>query len=243
MRTVSLHDGPSVSHRALLLKCARRYTNVNAGRKVLLTAAIFLFFVLAALPMAGCLEATSSTSETTGNDRAAALQAELQGQVQYVQNNSLDLATSIHDLINEERTDNGLKPLQWDQALASIAYAHSKDMAERDYFDHLSPERDDFADRYEEAGYHLETQVGNHVYVGGENLLLTNVVRSYTYEQETNEVLEYVYSNLDALAHETVEGWMDSPDHRENILTPFTREGIGIYVTPDGKIYITENFS
>jgi len=215
---------------------------VRAGGKGVLYTAIVLFLAMAALLAGGCLDATVPTAETTGAD-SAALQAELQDRVENARNNSATLATDIHALINEERTSNGLEPLQWDQALASIAYAHSMDMAERDYFDHLSPEGDDFADRYEEAGYDLQTQVGNTVYVGGENLLLTNVVRSYTYDQETGEVLDYVFSDLDELAREAVQGWMESPDHRENILTPFTREGIGIYVTPDGEIYITENFS
>lgn len=208
-----------------------------------LCAATVLLVAMAAFPLGGCLDATAPTAETTGTDSAAALQAELQDKIAYVQENSAALAADIHDLINAERDASGLEPLQWDRALASIAYAHSMDMAKRDYFDHLSPEGDDFADRYDEAGYDLETQVGNTVYIGGENLLLTNVVRSYTYEEETGEVLEYVYSGLEDIARETVEGWMESPDHRENILTPFSREGIGIYVTPEGEIYITENFS
>ncbi|MBN2028410.1 MAG: CAP domain-containing protein [Actinobacteria bacterium] len=215
---------------------------MKSGVRGALYAAIVLLFAIAALLAGGCLDATVPATETTGGD-GAALEAELQGRIEHVQNNAVTLATDIHALINAERAANGLEPLQWDQALASIAYGHSGDMAARDYFDHLSPEGDDFADRYEEAGYDLETQVGNTVYVGGENLLLTNVVRSYTYEQESGEVLEYAYSNLEEIASEAVKGWMESPDHRENILTPFTREGIGIYVTPDGEIYITENFS
>jgi len=215
---------------------------VRAGGKGVLYTAIVLFLAMAALLAGGCLDATVPTAETTGAD-SAALQAELEGRIAYTQSNSVTLAADIHELINEERAASGLEPLQWDQALASIAYAHSRDMAERDYFDHFSPEGDDFADRYEEAGYDLVTQLGDRVYVGGENLLLTNVVRSYTYDQETGEVFEYVYSDLDDLASETVKGWMESPDHRENILTPFTREGIGIYVTTDGEVYITENFS
>jgi uncharacterized protein YkwD len=69
------------------------------------------------------------------------------------------------------------------------------------------------------------------------------VVRSYSYNPETGDVHEYEYNDPDELARSTVQGWMESPGHRENIMTPFTREGIGIYVTGEGEVYITENFS
>ena len=79
--------------------------------------------------------------------------------------------------------------------------------------------------------------------MGGENLFLNNVVESYTYDDLTGEVFEYRFNSLEELAQSTVDGWMDSPGHRENILTPFSREGIGIIVTDEGEVYITENFS
>jgi uncharacterized protein YkwD len=207
-----------------------------------LFAATFVL-TLAALLAGGCLEASVPRGETISEEEAAALQEELQGHIKSVMDNTPSLAATIHDLINKERKQEGLKPLQWDQSLANIAFEHSKDMAERDYFDHVSPEGEDFADRYAQHNYHKDTRVGDTVYVGGENLSLTNVVRSYTYDPETNQVHEYEYNDLDELADSTVQGWMDSPGHRENIVTPFTREGIGIYVTAEGEVYITENFS
>ncbi len=213
------------------------------GQKIMSMAAALLFFFLAAFLAGGCLEASVPQDETKSAEEAAALQEELRGQIDYVVDNSSALASTIHDLINQERKKEGLKPLQWDQSLAKIALDHSKDMAERDYFDHVSPEGEDFADRYAEHHYQKETQIGDTTYVGGENLSLTNVVRSYTYDPETNDVHKYEYNDLDELANSTVQGWMESPGHRENILTPFTREGIGIYVTAEGEVYITENFS
>ncbi|MEW6555179.1 MAG: CAP domain-containing protein [Actinomycetota bacterium] len=205
--------------------------------------AVVLVFILAVLLVGGCLDVGLPQGEDISEEEAAAVQAELQGQIEHVASNAPGLATTIHDLINEERRQEGLRSLQWDQSLARIAFDHSKDMAERDYFDHLSPEGEDFADRYTEHDYHKETRVGDTVYVGGENLSLTNVVRSYTYDPETGQVHSYEFNDLEELARSTVQGWMDSPGHRENILTPFTREGIGIYVTAEGEVYITENFS
>jgi uncharacterized protein YkwD len=201
-----------------------------------------LVLAVIVLPLAGCLDA-SVPGDTAVRDELPDLQSELQGKIQDISNNTASLASTIHRLINDERRKDGLQPLQWDPALANIALSHSKDMAERDYFDHISPEGEDFADRYAENGYRLETQIGDRIYVGGENLFLNNVVRTYTYDEITNEVLEYQYNSLDELARSTVQGWMESQGHRENILTPFTREGIGIFVTDEGKVYITENFS
>jgi len=79
--------------------------------------------------------------------------------------------------------------------------------------------------------------------MGGENLFLNNLVKSYTYDKDTGEVIDYQFNSIEEIAQSSVAGWMKSPGHRENILTPyFKREGIGIVVSSDGKIYITENF-
>jgi len=41
--------------------------------------------------------------------------------------------------INEERRANGLRPLAWDPILSAVAREHSRDMAEHDYLDYVSP--------------------------------------------------------------------------------------------------------
>ena len=211
------------------------------ARMLAAAAAVALFLVV--FSFAGCLTTSVATNGSAEKQDVPDLQGELQSNIQKVKENTNALASNIHRLINEERRKNGLDPLQWDQSLANIALSHSVDMAQNDYFDHINPQGEDFADRYAEHGYNLETHIGDLVYVGGENLFLNNVVKSYTYDEITNEVLEYVYNDMDELARSTVQGWMESPGHRDNILTPFTREGIGIYVTDEGKVYITENFS
>ena len=215
-----------------------------ADRKAVLAATIAIIALVAAFTPAGCISTSNTTAEATGQEQNAPdPQAELERNVQYVRENAGNLASMIHELINEKRKENGLDSLHWDQQLETIALSHSRDMAQRDYFDHISPEGKDFADRYKEHGYTKETVVGDKVYVGGENLFLNNVVESYTYDQVTSEIHEYVFNNLDRLARSTVDGWMESPGHRENILAPFSREGIGVIVTDEGDVYITENFS
>ncbi len=205
-------------------------------------AAVLLLLAAAALPCAGCMETTVTTDQGGGATNAE-LERELRGKILELRKNTEDMAAFMHEMINAERRKEGLAPLQWDQDLAEIALAYSTDMGTRDYFDHINPEGEDFADRYQEYGYRHKTYLEDSVLVGGENLSLTSVVSSYTYSKVNNKVLEYRYASADELAESTVQGWMESPDHRENILTPFTREGIGIFVTDEGEVYITENFS
>ena len=46
----------------------------------------------------------------------------------------------------------GCPPLVWDAAVAAVAESHSRDMRERGYFSHTSPEGDDPFDRLDRAG-------------------------------------------------------------------------------------------
>ena len=64
----------------------------------------------------------------------------------------LDVEQAIFDLINAERAKNKLAPLTWDDDLAAVARAYSKDMRERRYFSHISPEGETPADRMRGAG-------------------------------------------------------------------------------------------
>ncbi|WP_287152590.1 CAP domain-containing protein [Candidatus Solincola tengchongensis] len=187
--------------------------------------------------------AEEQSREPEGLFASADLEEEKAGHISHIRDNSLELAYLIHRKINDVRKRYGLSALSWDQELAAIALEHSRDMAERDYFDHVSPEGKDFTDRYREHGYKRTTRVGTVEYKGGENLFLGNVVKSYTYDRETGEILSYSYFTLEGLAEAAVNGWMESPGHRENILTPFSREGIGVWVDDDGEVYVTQNFS
>lgn len=50
-------------------------------------------------------------------------------------------------LVNKEREEAGLKKLEFDSSLKEIGRVHSKDMLERGYFSHYSPEGETVADR------------------------------------------------------------------------------------------------
>ncbi|HYJ90092.1 MAG TPA: CvpA family protein [Pyrinomonadaceae bacterium] len=74
------------------------------------------------------------------------------------------LESQMLELINEERTSRGLKPLAPDAELVPVARAHSADMYARGYFSHYTPEGEDPFQRMKDAGIKFQT--------AGENLAL-----------------------------------------------------------------------
>ena len=51
------------------------------------------------------------------------------------------------------------------------------------------------------------------------------------------------YFTQDEIVNNILNSWMDSKEHRENMLASYWKsEGIGIAIGPNEMIYITENF-
>ncbi|KKU17513.1 MAG: hypothetical protein UX25_C0008G0014 [Candidatus Woesebacteria bacterium GW2011_GWC2_45_9] len=67
-------------------------------------------------------------------------------------------------LVNEERRKQGTKELIWNPEIVPVARAHAKDMWERKYFGHYSPEGDDVGDRLDKVDIRYS--------LAGENLAL-----------------------------------------------------------------------
>lgn len=148
------------------------------------------------------------------------------------------LERRIHHYVNQRRGTHGLDQLSFDARLAAIARAYSTDMAERGFFSHYSPEGESFQDRYDEAGYDCRVREGNSIYTGGENL-----ARSYIGRPVMVNGQRETYTTVDGLAESIVVGWMNSPEHRENMLHPvWNREGIGVHLMEDGTVHATQNF-
>lgn len=107
------------------------------------------------------------------------------------------------EMVNKERESRGIPALVFDQRLTSVARSHSKDMFERGYFSHYTPDGVSPFDRLAMANIDYR--------YAGENLALApNVMLA-------------------------MQGLMNSPGHRENILSPnFKKVGIGVM---DGGIY------
>jgi len=144
----------------------------------------------------------------------------------------------IHDIINQERSQYGVKSLEWDEKLASIARAHSQDMADRGYYSHDSPEGKSFSDRYKEGKFNCEIAISE---TTTETTDGTTTTTTYSVGAENINFLEGIHGE-GIIASEAVDGWMDSEGHKENILTKYYKnEGIGVAVSGN-KVYITQDF-
>jgi uncharacterized protein YkwD len=129
-----------------------------------------------------------------------------------VEPNEEELAT--HDLVNAERTGEGLANLVMRNDLVAVARAHSQDMIDRDFIDHDNPDGDDPFERMTAAGITYSS--------AGENIAVNNFPNPI----ET-----------------AVDGWMNSSGHRANILRDaFTHTGHGVVESPDGRWYFTQVF-
>ncbi len=156
--------------------------------------------------------------------------------------NIAELESEIHLLINNERQKNGIPALQYDVALSDIARSHSRDMATRNYFSHDNPEGDGPTERAIKASYNVHKELGGGWYSDGiaENIFQNNLYDSVTYY---NGIPVYDWNSQSEIAFATVNGWMNSPGHRQNILNSgYDKEGIGIAISSDDKVYITEDF-
>jgi uncharacterized protein YkwD len=114
-------------------------------------------------------------------------------------------------------------------------------MATRNYFSHDTPEGNGPTERAAVLGYTCEKRIGNYIYGMGENIFQNNLYDSIYY---INGIpVSYDWNDMEELASSTVNGWMNSPGHRENILRKtYDREGIGVAISTDDKVYITEDF-
>ena len=152
-----------------------------------------------------------------------------------------DLEQRVHVLVNKERAGRKLAQLQFDDKLAKIARTHSQDMARRNFFDHVNPDGKDPTARGEAAGYTCEKVSGDFVTVGlAENIFQGNL---YSRVRTVGTQKTYEWNSADAIAGESLAGWMKSPGHRRNILeTNYTKTGIGIAIAADDKVYVTQVF-
>jgi uncharacterized protein YkwD len=101
---------------------------------------------------------------------------------------------AIIALTNNARAQNGLPPLTENQLLDAIARERAKDMLEKQYFAHVSPTGQQASDIAQSVGYHYKVIAEN---IGSGDF----------------------YTN-----QKIVDGWMQSPGHRNNILSAEVRE-------------------
>ena len=155
--------------------------------------------------------------------------------------NQTILELRIHELINQQRIKYGYSSLHFDTRLAEIARKHSEDMAKNIYFEHVNLQGLNPTDRGYQAGYSCYKDYGLYYSNGiGENIVQNNLYNSMNNYGNT---IVYNWNTPEEIAQSTVNEWMNSSVHRHNILTSkYDREGIGVAIAADDKVYITEDF-
>lgn len=110
-------------------------------------------------------------------------------------------------IVNRIRAQNGLGPVSYNPTLATAARRYAGYMASANFFSHSGPDGSTMTSRIEAAGYRPWTFVAENLGAG----------------QSSPE--------------QVVDGWMNSPGHRANILSPKVREiGVG-YAYQAGSRY------
>ncbi|TAH48025.1 MAG: LysM peptidoglycan-binding domain-containing protein [Chloroflexota bacterium] len=137
--------------------------------------------------------------------------------------------------INRERAARNLPILLYDEKLANVAQARSNDMIRRAYFSHDDPQRGSvaFQDliRAQEVKFLFAGE--NIAEIKNQGTLVPTALTVYS-RYGPNEI-----------ANQFVEGWINSQEHRDNILNPhFLKTGIALGVSVDGtRIVATQIFS
>ncbi len=121
-------------------------------------------------------------------------------------------------LVNDERKRGGAPALKSSQRLVLASRGHSYDMALRNYLGHNGPAGDTPAERVRGVGVD-SAALGENIYM----------------DRDTDRA---------KLAERAVKGWLNSPEHRANMLSPdFATTGVGIARAADGTAYITQDFA
>ncbi len=153
----------------------------------------------------------------------------------YYTNMSLGwLENRTFDLVNDERLKNNLTVLRWNSDIAEVARSYSRNMAENDFFAHEGLDGSDVSSRLKDGEVYYWNRSAENLYMSsGYDYYYTNIFGKITFTH---------YITFEQLAQNATQGWMDSPGHKENILTPELDEaGMGVYVVND-TYYFTQNF-
>lgn len=114
------------------------------------------------------------------------------------------------EYINDLRKGYGRNNLNWDENLYLLAVSRAKDMYDRNYYDHITPEGKcvkDFKSLFDVNYWNVAENIGGMMY--------------YLHTREPIEGTS---------PKDVVDGWMNSRGHRYNLLYPFHKAGaIGCY--------------
>ncbi|MCX5810426.1 MAG: CAP domain-containing protein [Proteobacteria bacterium] len=197
-----------------------RYENHSFGRRVagivgIIAVVILLFYLFSGRnpiqdpespPGLTAKNATDSVRSTWGkNSQDASYQSSLpqqvvsQGDMQPHIPQEPLTKDAIIQLVNDTRAYHRYAPLTENQLLNAVAEERLRDMFRRQYIAHVSPIGEQASDYAQKAGYHYK--------IIAENLASGEFLNN----------------------QKVIDGWMQSPGHRQNILSPDIKD-IGVAI-------------
>lgn len=132
---------------------------------------------------------------------------------------------AIHERTNEAREQRGIATVAFDTQIAYISRKYSQTMALNNEYGHGI------------AGKSLVERLwgyGSDCSSAGENIFFGKIkeenIKSYSPEISSESI---------------ITNWLNSDEgHRENLLNDeWEYEGVGVYVTADAKVYVTQTFT
>lgn len=159
-----------------------------------------------------------------------------------------------YNLINQNRKINHLSYLEWNQNLATAAQNHANWMALSGKMDHL---QDNYPKSFSElkiCNHHPVNRIINSGYYPFDKIFLikynsdnVHVTQISNINDVWGEIIAHGKVGSDkkypCRADICVNGWMNSPGHKEQILKPSFREiGIAIKTARNGDVFWCVNF-
>jgi uncharacterized protein YkwD len=134
-----------------------------------------------------------------------------------------ELETLALKLINEDRSAHGLALVAWNPVAAQAARLHAAHMVGLGFFSHWSPD-----------GHGPQMRANR---LGMQDLVMENIFFTSGY-------MELGQEGLIEVVGESQKGFMNSPGHRNTILTPYhTHVGVGMAYNPkNGDFYLAQEF-
>ncbi len=131
------------------------------------------------------------------------------------------------ELVNIDRRNAGLAPVQWDDFAAGVARAHAQEMATMGYFSHW-----DIRGNGPDLRYSL---------AGGTDASMENI---YMFWWRFSDGRPAIITDWDKIVRDAQQALMQSSGHRANILMPeHTHVGIGMVYNPNtGDVRIAQTF-
>ncbi|MEC8044616.1 MAG: CAP domain-containing protein [Verrucomicrobiota bacterium] len=156
------------------------------------------------------------------------------------------LEKTVLFLTNEFRKTLKVSELKEMREVSVIARTHSRDMQVRGFFSHDNPDGESPTDRAQKADFSGfgKNPDGKTRYGLSENIGRVGRYSSIQQSKRNGKVVgrKVSWQSEDQLARQIVQGFIDSPDHKKNLLDPTKAYiGVGIHIYRE-HIFVTQNF-